>query len=306
MLATIPEQKLSWSAAANANVDVYVRRDDLIHPGLGGNKLYKLWGHIQAWKTSGKQALVSCGGPYSNHLYALAAFGQLAGVRTCAMIRGERPKTPSQTLIDIENMGMELIYVSRTEYRQKPVDKWLARCEDVLDVACFWVPEGGGGELGMDACQVLGEYLADQHWNRVLQACGTGTTLIGLARGLITANSKTELIGVSSLRSRSFIVRSLLQSLPSHNLNWSLSNQAHMGGYAKVTSDLENFKINFERETGVDLDKVYTSKVFYALSKMLKSGCFEKGERVLVIHSGGLQGNRKLRKDGGLDADNCH
>lgn len=292
-LHAVPHQELNWRLADSKGVQIVVRRDDLIHPALGGNKLYKLWGHVQQWLASGKQAIASCGGAYSNHLYALAAFGKLANIPTAAVIRGERSTSPSQTLLDLERMGMYLHFVSRSEYRDRPALEWINTIEHRLECSCYWVPEGGAGEPGIKACTVLGEFLGEQRWHKIFHACGTGTTAQGLAQGLVRANSLAELVGVSVLRSRSSIADKFIKASKNGVLNWSITNQYHCGGYAKSTSELDQFRADFEQETKVGLDKVYTAKVFYALANMLHSGRIAKGEKVLVIHSGGLQGNRE-------------
>lgn len=314
IVQSIPIQSLSWSPAKAINVNVDVLRADLLHPKLGGNKLFKLWGHLQAYKSeisqsnkaigSGAPNLVSFGGAYSNHLYALAAIGEVLEVSTVGVIRGERPRTPSATLQDIEAMGMRLVFLDRQRYRQKDSSTVRSFLQDQHNICArsFWIPEGGAGQRGRLGCEYLGRLISDDHnYTHVVHACGTATSLAGLMRGCLASASKRppSWLGISALRSDRQLVDTIraateeYRGVSSQRLKWSLTNQYHEGGFAKVSTALTGFMQDFHEETAIPIDRVYNGKVFYALADMLRRSVFEQGSRVLVIHSGGLQGNRK-------------
>ena len=311
-LVETPHHKISWKHAETHGVEVYVRRDDLIHPLLSGNKIYKLFGHLSRYsEQSTATKLCSFGGAYSNHLHALASYGYLNKLPTIGVIRGERPWSPSQTLRDLESMGMQLVFVTRGEYRRKSDPLFVRKIEEKLAAVgqCFWIPEGAGGNPGLIGCTALGKFLAEKPYDLIALACGTGTTFRGILEGLRErmstpkgdrANLGKALLGVSALRN-SFEVVKLLASNNSASstfgLNWMINNEFHCGGFAKTNEDLDRFMQCFEQETTVPVEKVYSGKLFYALSKMIEHGQIRSGTRLLAIHSGGLQGKRGLVGD---------
>lgn len=307
IISSVPTQRLKWALADKHGVEIHVRRDDLIHQKLSGNKLYKLWGHIQHWRNlPGSPPIVSFGGAFSNHLYALAAFGELAQIQTYGIIRGERPKTLSPTLVDLIDMGMSLVFVSRTDYRHKHHVGFIESLVRTGQLPCssYVIPEGGGGEKGLEGCVELGRALAVGLSNSIVQACGTGTTLTGLLLGLGAgllqdkrAQNVKRVLGVSALKSDTQIIEGVFAALsasPGCAVPWVLSNQFHGGGFAKRSKRIDAFVAQFEEETALRLERVYTGKVVFGLAKMIENGVFSQGESVLLMHSGGLQGNRTL------------
>lgn len=295
---------------AQSDVQVDIFRADLIDKQLGGNKLFKLWGHLHRYyRDFGHDSpLASFGGAYSNHLYALAALGQRLGLNTIGFVRGQAPRTPSPTLKDLKAMGMSLRFLDRQKYREKSDPGFL----DVLvkqhkiSGPVMWIPEGGGGTEGLLGMKVLGECLSQLEYNYIVHACGTGTSLAGLIEGLRLGQklkkghlaTSTKVFGVSALRSHDSTIRQISGLIREQsdraNVSWALSNQYHHGGFAKISAELQSFIANFTEQTAIPLDRVYTGKVLFAVSDMLKNGIFEQGTRVLVIHSGGLQGNRSI------------
>ncbi|WP_370978491.1 1-aminocyclopropane-1-carboxylate deaminase/D-cysteine desulfhydrase [Agaribacterium sp. ZY112] len=300
-------QRLNWDVAERAGVELWLRRDDAIDPELSGNKLYKLFGHLRHYQCvhlpslseSEKRAcpMVSFGGAFSNHLHALACAGQRLGIATVGIIRGQRPAKPSATLVDLEAKGMRLYFISRSDYRLRHDQAFVTQLLHDLNLASFSfvVPEGGAGELGLLGLQALGRHLATEHWHGLVCACGTGTTMQGLAQGLASAGAKhCSVLGVSALAAGDSVCSVLRPAMQQYGISWGLSNQFHDGGFARVSKDLSSFKQAFEAQCGVELDRVYTLKMFSALRAWLHRGMFHQGQRVLAIHSGGLQGNRGL------------
>ena len=301
LITTVRTEKLNWALARHAGVEVWVRRDDAIDPVLSGNKLYKLFGFLREYQARDLSGLplLSFGGAYSNHLHALAALGQMLGIATVGIIRGEPGANLSPTLIDLQSRGMRLHFVSRTHYRLRSQPSYIAGLLSALglDTRTLVVPEGGDAELGERGLFALGQYLAGSPWHAIYCACGTGTTLRGLALGMLNSKHTVlpSLYGVSALKSNDSIYASIQASFSGDSrLNWGLTNQYHGGGFAKLTKHLLGFKQDFEQETGLELDRVYTLKLFSALAAQLRAGFIARGQKIVVIHSGGLQGNRSL------------
>ncbi|WP_444933555.1 1-aminocyclopropane-1-carboxylate deaminase/D-cysteine desulfhydrase [Microbulbifer sp. JTAC008] len=307
----VPYQKLS--ADLFPSVEVWVRRDDLLDPILSGNKAYKLLFSLIKAKSRGLKTIVTCGGAWSNHIHATAAAGARFGFKTVGIIRGEDPGSLSATLSDARRLGMELSFVSRAKYKQERIDgligdRWQRKGE------VLFIPEGGAGLAGIEGGRLLGQIIEESApvvFDQVWVACGTGTTFVGLAAGL----SNMSVVGVEVLKAGDSIAADALSwqkqisrdlsdtlvrvgghSTSSHRLlgstGWQLLSGHHCGGYGKYPASLQKFQYQFEKETGVPLDPVYMSKLFLALSGCSKGGQLDGRHRVLVIHSGGLQGRR--------------
>lgn len=312
-IATLsPIQELSYPPWRSAGIRVSVKREDLLHEQLGGNKLYKLWGHLQAarqWAKDKHQdtyVLASFGGAYSNHLYALAAAGEQLGLSTIGFVRGERPARLSPTLHDCLNMGMNLHFLSRTEYASKNDMAMLDRlaAEIGIEKRVFWIPEGGGGVLGMTGCRVLAHGMVQQSVVKpdiLAVAVGTGTTLAGLSLGLpasITAFGVSVIKGGESLLPQIHdLVRCYEHDAPSPVLCCDF----HAGGYARLSSELREFIKHFEQHTQLMLDPVYTAKLFWAITQLARQGAWRPGTHILALHSGGIQGRRGFDIQGGSD-----
>lgn len=303
-----PVQRLTWPDAERYGVEVWCKRDDMLHPYLSGNKFYKLHGHLRLFFNSSFRTLVSFGGPYSNHLYALAAAGAELGIATVAIVRGERPSAVAPTLNDLERLGMRLIFVSRADYRRRTDPVWVTKlCADQGIDRPYVVLEGGGGEVGAAGCVDWGrETLAmcPLPPDRVCIAAGTGTTAAGLSVALagLDLHAFLALRGsaaeVDEFRADIHSVRERLGAGTSR-LNAPLGDVVletnyHCGGYAKFPAALRSFVERFETQTGMLLDPVYTAKLFWGVWHKLSSGAWSDTRRILVFHSGGLQGRRGM------------
>ena len=304
LCSKVPHERLEWGVARRHGVQVFLRRDDLIHPQIGGNKLYKLWGHLyHYYKQDNQGPIASFGGAYSNHLYALACVGQLLGIETVGIVRGERPSTFSPTLRDLQSFGMQLHFISRLAYSRKHDAHFCESLQNSLALPkhVFWIPEGGGGAAGLVGCRVLGQELSNFDANYCIMACGTGTTMAGVAEGLQGSTRTTDLPtlgGISALSANDEhfqCLRSVMRS-ERNALNWFVSNQYHCGGFARSNHQLREFMSDFQTETTVVLDRVYTGKMMLGIKAMIESKLFRSGDRICAIHSGGLQGNRNLNE----------
>lgn len=298
-------QPLDWAVAASKGVEVLIRRDDLIDSACSGNKFYKLFYNLQAAKTAGYKKLLSFGGAYSNHIYALAAAGVEYGFDTVGVIRGERPVKLSQMLADVERMGMKLHFISRTEYRSKDA-KSSSDHVALLDSLVraygdfYLIPEGGANAEGVRGSAVMGWAIAQQlatmpeRLSRVCLAAGTGNTLAGVASGL--AGMDIGVTGFSVLKGEGDLGRRILEQQAAGattSSNWQLISGYHGGGYArKLPAALRQFGHEFEASAGLMLDPVYTLKMLWGVAQLMQQDYWQRGSRLVLIHTGGLQGRR--------------
>ncbi|MFI8351039.1 1-aminocyclopropane-1-carboxylate deaminase/D-cysteine desulfhydrase [Streptomyces sp. NPDC085596] len=266
-------------------VRLLLKRDDLIHPELIGNKWRKLMPNIEAARG---RALVTFGGAYSNHLRATAAAGRLLGLPTVGVVRGDelvgRPLNPSLARCAAD--GMRLHFTDRAAYRRKGEPKTLAA---ILRAAraegAYVVPEGGSNAEAVRGCVALGEELRDRA-EVVAVACGTGGTLAGLAAGLAPGQ---RALGVSVLKG-GFLeaeVRTLQErAFGTRTGDWSLEDRFHFGGYARTTSELDAFAADFEDRHGVPVERLYVAKLLYALAALAEEGAFPRGTAVAAVVTG--------------------
>ncbi len=297
----VPLQQLHLSWLRSAGIDLWVRRDDLIHPTQSGNKFYKLFFNLQQAREQGCSQIASFGGAWSNHLHALAAAGKDLGIKTLGVVRGQMPEVLSDCLVDAQSWGMELKFITRESYR----DKLSAQSQVVAQARqgdIFWVPEGGANLAGAAGMQVLGRVLEEQLNGRpadICIACGTATSLAGVAAG-VSANRRVlgfpvlkAGAGVQTLSMVNTLMQGLGELRPAQNLNWRLLWGFHGGGYGrKPRAELFEFWREFEGDTGIALDPVYTLKLIWGIYSLARQGYWPRGSQLVAIHTGGLQGRR--------------
>ncbi len=272
-------------------VEVRMKRDDRLHPVISGNKWRKLKFILNHALSMGSDTIISMGGAYSNHLHALAFTGKMLGINTVAYVRGEKPKHFNPTLSDLEHWGMKLRFVSRSEYRLlRKYKNW----NDLpgLKSGEYWLPEGGMSQLALTGVRQLVEEI-DREYDVICVPCGTGTTLTGIVE---TAPANTAAIGFAALKDQGFLqrdVESLLQEkIKKDRCRWSINSDYHFGGFAKTNDDLLTFIESFENITHIPLEPVYTGKMMFGLYDLIQQNCFAPGQRIIAVHTGGLQGNR--------------
>jgi 1-aminocyclopropane-1-carboxylate deaminase len=253
-----------------ANIQAAMLRLDLLHPEISGNKWFKLKYNLEA---AGKRPVVTFGGAYSNHIAATAAACALMEIPCTGIIRGERPAVLSHTLQNAAAKGMQLEFVSREAYRNKDTTSY---------PDAYIIPEGGNNEAGIRGCQEILTLADTSQFTHILCACGTGTTLSGL---ISSALPHQQVLGYVVLKGAAY----LQDELPKSN-NWRLIHDYHGGGYAKTSPALISFINQFYQETQIPLDVVYTGKLVYGFSQSV----FPPGSKILLIHTGGLQGNLSL------------
>ncbi len=278
--------KADWLKKRKIHLDVL--RLDEWHLVVSGNKWFKLQYYLREAKEKGFAAVATFGGAYSNHIVATAFACKEEGLQSIGIIRGEKPKRFSHTLLNAEAYGMHLQFVSREEYRKKEELK-------ALFPQAYWINEGGYGELGAaGAANILP--LADDWkiYTHIACAVGTGTTLAGL---ITKALSNQTMIGFSALKNNAGLegeVRELL-SEPDASKPFRIIHDYHFGGYAKYNAALLDYMNDVWKQHHLPLDFVYTAKAFYGLQDMIeKEDVFTIGSRILFIHTGGLQGNESL------------
>ncbi|MEH2434580.1 MAG: pyridoxal-phosphate dependent enzyme [Nostoc sp.] len=300
---TPPLQQINSEIARHAGVDLYVLRLDLMHPWVNGNKWFKLKYNLLEAKEKNFTTLLTFGGAYSNHIYATAAAGNLFGFRTIGVIRGEERLPLNPTLSFAVQQGMQLMYLNREMYRQRntpALEEYLRQRFGEV----FIIPEGGSNLNGVRGCT---EIIADAMptvgyayaFDRICVACGTATTVAGIALSL---HEGQRAIAFPVLKNGAFLaqeIESLLTNYLASGLpapysspaSWELACDYHFGGYAKVNNELLLFSQQFTQEHGVPLDYVYTAKMFYGVMDLLKQEFFCRGDSLLLVHTGGLQGN---------------
>lgn len=292
-LAASPLQKLNSAFLEQANIQLYVKRDDLIHPQFGGNKWRKQKYNLIHAREKHIDTLLTFGGAWSNHIYATAAAARHFGFNSIGIIRGEKYTPLNATLSFADSCGMQLHYVSRAEYRKKHEVAFLQKLTQQFgDV--YILPEGGSNVLALKGCEEIVQEINDeieQPFDVICCASGTGATLAGLIKALKPEQSA---IGFSALKGGAFLNDEVKKFLGDkhQNRNWRIETDFHFGGYAKINDDLIHFMRDFDAQYGFALDAVYTGKMFYGLFDLIKNKNFKPGSTIVAVHSGGLQGNK--------------
>ncbi len=286
-LAKSPLTQIIDPKLESHNLQLWLKRDDLIHPIISGNKWRKLKYNLDAALALGKDTLVSMGGAYSNHLHALAYCGKQLGLHTVGMVRGERPAPLTPSLQDMENWGMALRFVSRSDYRllrnhQNEQDLPGIKANE------YWLPEGGANRLALKGvAEIIDEI--DMTYDALCVACGTGATLAGL---ISKVPKQVSVLGFAALKNAGFLSDDVKSMLPGVYSNWSLLHGYHMGGLAEISPELTAFMADFEEKTAIPLEPVYTGKMLYGVYDLIEKGYFKPGQCIIALHTGGLQGKR--------------
>ena len=278
------------------DVEVAIKREDLLHPILSGNKYRKLKYNVETARQQKKETLLSFGGAFSNHIAAVAGAGQEFGFKTIGIIRGEELKNKinqNSTLSYARECGMQFKFVSRAEYRDKNKSWFVEKLRKEFG-HFYLIPEGGTNDLAIKGCEeILTE--EDNKYNYISTPVGTSGTMVGLIN---SSQANQKVLGFSALKG-DFLTEEI-KRLQANKKNWSLITDYHFGGYGKINDELVTFINKFKQETTIPLDPIYTGKMLYGLVDLAKKNYFEKGSKILVIHTGGLQGvegiNKKLRK----------
>lgn len=288
-----PLQSISHPLLEEKNMQLFIKRDDLIHAEIMGNKWRKLKYNLEAMRQQKVQSLVTMGGAFSNHIVATAAAAQENNIKAVGIIRGNELHDESNpTLQFAKQKGMELRFVDRSTFK-----KWREEPHALTEKYPhhYFLPEGGTNGLAIKGCEEVIREIS-QDFDVIACPIGTGGTFAGLVSA---ANDQQQVIGMSSLKG-DFIhqeMKKLLHSFHIKSTNYQVIDQYHFGGYGKTSPDLIEFINWFKEYFAIPLDPIYTGKSFFGVWNMIKTDKFEKNIRIVLLHTGGLQGilgfNRK-------------
>jgi 1-aminocyclopropane-1-carboxylate deaminase len=277
-----PEEEIFNPLFSQKNVRVFVKRDDMIHPFISGNKWRKLKYTLLEAEKQKKKHLITFGGAYSNHLLASACAGAKFGFKTTGFVRGE--EVTNETLNLCQIFGMKLIFTEREEYKDK---KALFDKHYQSDKMAYFIDEGGASSEAVQGCaELLGELKNSYH--HLFCAAGTGTTAAGIIKGIKESNFKTKAHIIPVLKGADYL-KNEIEAI-SGSKNFEYHQEYHFGGYAKTDESLFKFIKKFCASTGILIEPVYTGKMFYALFDLIAKDYFEDGSKILAIHTGGLTG----------------
>lgn len=282
-LARIQPLKLG----AEQGVKIDVLRTDLIHPVISGNKWYKLRYYLEDARNKGCTEIASFGGAYSNHIVATACACQASQLNSIGFIRGDQLEQSSPTLAAAQSFGMQFEFVNRTDYKNKA--NLIAKNPKPNR---YWIPEGGYGILGAKGAASILDNVSLIDYTHIVAAIGSGTMIAGLTNASL-ANQKV--LGISSQKNNHSLESEVRMLIAAENqYRFHYLPDYHFGGFAKHPTALLDFMNQFWLKESVPTDIVYTGKVFYAMNDLLEKEYIKAGDRVLVVHSGGLQGNLSL------------
>ena len=274
-------------------ITLLIKREDLNHPFLSGNKWHKLKYNLQEAKKQGKKTLLTFGGAYSNHIYAASAAGKILNFNTIGIIRGEEHLPLNPTLSFAKENGMSLFYINREKYRKKNSLEILNELKKIFG-DFYLIPEGGTNHLAVKGCSQIIETISED-FDYICCPCGTGGTLAGLVSGL---KGKKFALGFAVLKGAHFLkqnVTSLVQDANDKNYNnWDINLDYHFGGYARFDKQLLNFVNNFSIQNKIPIEPIYSGKMLFGIYDLVSKGFFKEGSRIIAIHTGGLQGLKGL------------
>ena len=269
-------------------VQLTIKRLDLIHPQISGNKFFKLKYNLLAAQQQGFSQVLTFGGAFSNHIAATAFAAQHFGFQSIGMIRGEELASQqfNPTLQTAQDLGMQLHFLSRFEYRLRHQVEYLQQLQQQYPQA-FIIPEGGSNALAIQGTQEILSPDDLENYDVICCAVGTGGTLAGIIE---SSSEQQHVLGFSALKG-DFLKHDIQQW--TDKSNWSLTDAYCCGGYAKITPKLLQFMQQFEQQHHIPLEQVYTAKMMMGLLDLIQYHHFPAHTRILAIHTGGLQGKLK-------------
>ena len=272
-----------------------MKREDLIHPLISGNKFRKLKYNLLEARKMGFDAILTYGGAYSNHIAATAYAGKESGFKTIGVIRGEELEhkwDENPTLKLAHEHGMQFCFITRDAYRKKENPSEIANLKAQFG-PFYKLPEGGSNLLATKGCEEILDQ-GDAHFDMICVSVGTGGTIAGISNAI---NRKQRVLGFPALCG-DFLKEDIRKFALKEN--WELETEYHFGGYAKVDAKLIDFINEFKSQTQIPLDPIYTGKLIFGILDMVKKGRFPANTKILAVHTGGLQSiagmNMKLKK----------
>ncbi len=282
---TIPMVYNQLISLDNSNVSLQIKREDLIHQFISGNKFRKLKYNIEAAQLQKARQLLTFGGAFSNHIAAVAFAGKTYHFETIGIIRGDEIENHEElnpTLQFAKDCGMQFEFVTRSDYRLKESEAFIESLNHKFG-DFYLIPEGGTNDLAIKGCEeILTE--DDSDFDYICCSIGTGGTFLGICNSL---KPNQKLLGFPALKG-DFIENQMKEK--AKNDQWKIISEYHFGGYGKVTPDLIDFINQFKADYKVPLDPIYTGKMVYGVMDLIRNNYFKVGTKILLIHTGGLQG----------------
>lgn len=304
-LLTLPSPlipfKPNWEGASK--VSLFVKRDDAIHPVMSGNKWRKL---SHALTSPLPKAIVSFGGGFSNHLHALGFVCHKLGIPLHAIIRGDYSASPTPMIEDLKSWGTHINYVDRITYKKRNDSAYLQQLKQQHPDATI-IPEGGSQAQALQGIENMVDEI-DIDFDFIVAPVASGATLAGIVSALNKRNKNNaadthqlavcKAIGVGVLKGEDYLEALVEQFLPASlgRSNWHIDHNYHFGGYAKAPNELQTFCNDFKNTFDFDIEPVYSGKAFWAVKDMLAKGMFKDGSRIVILHTGGLQGARPFHQ----------
>jgi len=301
----LKNQQIVLPELQDNNYQLFIKREDKIHPLVSGNKFRKLKYNLQEASSQQKKTLLTFGGAYSNHILAAAVAGNLKNFQTIGIIRGDelgidisKTLANNTTLRTAFEHGMKLEFISRESYRSKTTTSFLKNIQEKYG-DFYLIPEGGTNNLAVKGCE---EILTkeDHQFDYICSCVGTGGTIAGIIN---SAQKLQKILGFPALKGG--FLKNEIQQYSNTQDNWQLIHDYHFGGYGKYTDELIHFINKFKTATKIPLDPIYTGKMMFGVLDMINKKRFPNGSKILIIHSGGLQGiegfnQRLISKQSGL------
>lgn len=286
-----PEHEIKLREAQQRDIKVWVKRDDTIHPVISGNKWRKIKHHLVHAQQHQIQHIISFGGGFSNHLHALSYCCQQLNIRFTAIVRGNYEKKPSPMLLDLASWNTDIRYVNKITYQKR--DTLLLKHLQIEFPDALIIPEGGSSELAFQGVADIINELT-QAYDFILAPVASGGTLAGLIKASDKLSLSTQILGIGVLKGQDYLEELVNELLPDEhtNRNWKINHDYHFGGYAKKNAELISYCTAFNEQHAIQIEPIYSGKLFYALEDLLKRHYFPAGSRIIAIHTGGLQGAR--------------
>ncbi|MCF6434844.1 pyridoxal-phosphate dependent enzyme [Pseudoalteromonas sp. MMG022] len=286
-----PIQIICHPMLVEKQLTLQVKRDDLLHPHISGNKWRKLKYNLIAMQQQKKSALVTFSGPFSNHLYAVSMACKLFGIEGHVIVRGPQLDENNPTIRMARACGVKIHTVDRATYRLRNQPDYLTDLQNAYP-HCYIIPEGGSNLAAVQGVKELALSLPQSDY--VLCATGSGGTLAGLIAG---CEKHTNVIGIAVLKQAQYLEQDIIKLVPQaqQHTNWQLLCDYHNGGYGKFSADLWQFCKAMKTAHQLPLEPIYTGKLFFALWQLIAQDFFPRGSRITAIHTGGLQGLDGLR-----------
>tara|TARA_B100001287_G_scaffold271597_1_gene272117 strand:- start:355 stop:1242 length:888 start_codon:yes stop_codon:yes gene_type:complete len=278
----IKTEKISLPLLNLKEIELFVKRIDLLDPLISGNKFYKLKYNMLEAIRQKKKYILTFGGAYSNHIASTAFAANKFGFKSIGIIRGEMSHNLNYTLRFAKENGMKIHYISREQYRKKHTVSFLNELKDNYK-SFYLIPEGGANSLAIKGTE---EILDKENHDYICCPVGTGGTISGIIN---SSQSHMKILGFPAMKGNNDLSTNIESW--TNEKNWCIINNYHFGGYAKITKELIDFTMDFNFNQKIPLDVIYTSKMMYGIIDLIKKDYFPRSSSILAIHTGGIQGN---------------